>query len=100
MDLIGLSMHEPCGPLDNAQLGVVLRLATAATRAGDDATLTALRDRLGSRAGSGPQGDMFRLLTAQPVRGTADLGRARAEMGVARSVAADMGPKKPTARTP
>jgi hypothetical protein len=91
---------SPCGPLDNAQLGIVLRLTTAATRAGDDATLAALRERLSTRIGAGPQGDMFRLLTAQPVRGTADLGRARAEMGFARSVAADMGPKKPAARTP
>jgi len=91
---------SPCGPLDSAQLAVVLRLATAATRAGDDATLGALRDRLRTRIGPGPQGDMFRLLTAQPVRGTADLGRARAEMGVARSVAADMGAKKAAARTP
>jgi tetratricopeptide (TPR) repeat protein len=91
---------SPCGPLDSVQLGIVLRLATAATRAGDDVALTALRDRLGTRVGSGPQGDMFRLLTVQPVRGTADLGRARAEIGVARSVAADMGPRKPAARTP
>jgi len=91
---------SPCGPLDSAQMGVMLRLATAATRAGDEAALTALRVRVGTRLGSGPQADMFRLLTAQPVRGTADLGRARAEMGVARSVAADMGPRKAAARTP
>ena len=52
------------------------------------------------RIGSGPQADMFRLLTAAPVRGTADLARARAEMGVARAVAADMGPKKTAAKTP
>ena len=58
-------------------MGVMLRLATAAARAGDEATLTALRVKLGTRLGSGPQADLFRLLTVEPVRGTADIsGRA------------------------
>jgi len=88
------------GMLDNAQLGIMLRLATAATRAGDDATLASLRDKLHTRIGTGPQADMFRLLTAAPVRGTADLGRARAELGLAHSITADMTPKKSAAKTP
>ena len=90
----------PCGPLDGAQLGVTLRLATAAMHAGDDATLGSLRTRLGTRIGAGPQANMFRLLTAEPVRGTADLRRARAEMGLARAVAADIGGKPPPVKTP
>jgi hypothetical protein len=88
------------GTIDPAQLQIMLRLATAATRAGDDATLASLRERLRSRLGSGPQADLFRLLTAEPVRGTADLGRARTELGLARAVTQDMSPKKPAARTP
>ena len=91
---------NPCGALDDAQRAIVLRLATAATRADDDTTLTALREKLGPRIGSGPQADMFRLLTAAPVRGTADLVRARTELGFARAVAADMAPKKAAAKTP
>jgi hypothetical protein len=88
------------GMLTDAQLGIVLRLATAAARADDDATLASLRERFGVRIGTGAQGDMFRLLTAAPVRGTADLGRARTEIGLARAVAADLGPKKSAAKTP
>jgi len=34
------------------------------------------------------------------VRGTADLARAQAEIGLARAVAADVNPKKPAAKTP
>jgi hypothetical protein len=88
------------GTLNDAQLRIMLRLATAATRAGDDATLEALREKLRSRLGTGPQADLFRLLTAEPVRGTADLGRARTELGLARAVTENLGPKKPAAKTP
>ena len=88
------------GMLNAAQLQVVLRLATAATRADDDATLASLREKLRMRVGSGPQADMFRLLTEEPVRGTADLPRARAEMGLARAVTPDTDPKKSAAKTP
>lgn len=67
------------GDLDEAQRRLILRLATAAARVGDGATLASLRDRDTTRMGSGPLGDMFRLLTAEPIRGTSDLGRARQE---------------------
>ena len=88
------------GTLNDNQLRLMLRLATAAARAGDEVTLASLRDRLRSRLGTGPQADLFHLLTAEPVRGVADLGRARAEMGLARAVVQDMNPKKPTTKTP
>jgi hypothetical protein len=88
------------GALDGPQLKVALRLATAAARAGDDATLGSLREQLGARIGNGPDADLFRLLTAAPVRSSADLGRARVEMGLARAVAADNGPRKAIAKTP
>jgi hypothetical protein len=44
----------------------VLRLAAALALAGDDAAVAALRARIGSRMGSGPQGDAFRRLVADP----------------------------------
>jgi tetratricopeptide (TPR) repeat protein len=88
------------GVLNDAQLGIMLRLATAAARAGDDATLAALREKLRNRLGNGPSVDLFRLLTAEPVRGTADLARARSEMGLARAITADINPKKSAAKTP
>jgi hypothetical protein len=86
--------------LDAPQLRTVLRLATAAARADDNATLSGLRERLKSRIGTGAQADMFRLLTAEPVRGTGDLARARTEIGLARAITADVDLKKPPARTP
>jgi hypothetical protein len=67
------------GRLDDAQRRTLLRLATAAARAGDDAALTALREREGARMESGPLADMFRLLTADQVRGVADLKRSGQE---------------------
>jgi hypothetical protein len=88
------------GPLNGDQVRIMLRLATAAARAGDGATLASLRDKMKSRIGSGAQADLFRLLTAEPVRGTADLARARTEMGLARAITADSDQKKPPARTP
>jgi hypothetical protein len=59
---------------------------TAAARAGDEAALSAIRQREGQRMGSGPLADMFRLLTADPIRGVADLKRAGREAGLARDL--------------
>ena len=55
------------GTLDDAQRRTLLRLATAAAQAGDDATLTELRERDTARMRTGPLADMFRLLTAAQV---------------------------------
>ncbi|HYZ24694.1 MAG TPA: tetratricopeptide repeat protein [Rhodopila sp.] len=71
------------GTLDEAQTQTVLRLASATARARDDAGLAALRARFGTRIGPGPLGDMFRLLTAQPVRTTADIARSGKEATLA-----------------
>ena len=74
------------GKLDDAQRRTLLRLATAAARAGDNAALTALRQREGARMGSGPLADMFRLLTADQVRSVADLKRSGQETALAREL--------------
>jgi hypothetical protein len=71
------------GKLDDGQRRTLLRLATAAARAGDDATLTALRQSAGSRMESGPLADMFRLLTADQVRNVGDLKRSGQEVVLA-----------------
>jgi hypothetical protein len=86
--------------LDDAQRRIALRLATAAARANDDAALASVRGRLLSRIGSGPEADLFRLLTAEPVRGTADLARTRAEIGLTGALTVDIDAKKPAAKTP
>ncbi len=93
--LLAARVVPPTGLLDEAQRKVMLRFATAAAHAGDEIGLAAMREKMDGRLGSGPQADMFRLLTAAPVRGTADLPRARAEMGLARALAANTPPGKP-----
>ncbi len=49
----------PDGPLDETQRRTLLRLATAAARAGDDVSLAALRRTHTARMGSGPLADVF-----------------------------------------
>jgi hypothetical protein len=78
------------GKLDDGQRRTVLRLVTAAARAGDEAALTAIRQREGPRMESGPLADMFRLLTADPVRSVADLKRSGREAGLARDLPAQL----------
>jgi hypothetical protein len=74
------------GKLDDGQRRTLLRLATAAARAGDKATLTALRQSAGPRMESGPLADMFRLLTADQVLGVGDLKRSAQEAVLARDL--------------
>ena len=74
------------GKLDDAQRATLLRLATAEARSGDAAALASLRASVGARMESGPLADMFRLLTADPVHGVGDIGRAGRETGLARAL--------------
>jgi hypothetical protein len=83
------------GELNETARRSVLRLATAAARAGDEATLTSLRERQEARMGTGPLADMFRLLTADPVQGTGDLARAVREVGYARALPANLQAMRP-----
>ncbi len=86
------------GKLDEGQRRTMLRLATAAARAGDDATLTALRQSAGPRMESGPLADMFRLLTADQVRGVGDLKRSGREAVLAGALPAQLKAMPPTPR--
>jgi hypothetical protein len=78
------------GLLDQAAAKTVLRLATATARANDDAGLADLRARFNERFGTGPIGDMFRLLTAEPIRTSGDIGRSQREMSLAASLPTDL----------
>ena len=78
------------GMLDEAQTRTVLRLATATARAGDTARLATLRQTYGPRIGAGALGDMFRLLTAEPISTTADIMRSQREMSLAASLPAGL----------
>jgi hypothetical protein len=77
-------------PLEDTHRRTILRLATAAARGGDSAALMDLRARFGTRMGEGPLANMFRLLTADPVRASGDLQRAANEMGLTRAISAGL----------
>jgi hypothetical protein len=84
-DYVGKTMPA-AGPLDDHDRNNLVRLATAAMRAGDDQTLSELRAKDAGRIGDGPLADTFRLLTADPIRASSDLKRAAQENGFARSL--------------
>ena len=78
------------GALDETEARTLLHLATATARAGDEAGLTALREKYHGRIGPGPLADMFRLLTAEPIR-TSPISSARSRrLSLAASLPADL----------
>ncbi len=78
------------GKLDDTQRRTLIRLAAAAARGGDPAELATLRAQDESRMGTGPLADMFRLLTADAVRGVADLRRSGQEAALAHALPEDL----------
>ena len=74
------------GPIDATQTALVMRLASAATQAGDEAILADVRENFLPRLPAGPNTEMIRLLTTSPVRMPADLPRARREATLAEQV--------------
>ncbi|MBV8575043.1 MAG: hypothetical protein JOZ58_08390 [Acetobacteraceae bacterium] len=80
----------PEGALTDDQRRTLLRLASAAAQAGDTEQLASLGRREAARMEGGAFGDTFRLLTADPVRGIADLPRAGKETKLARGVTAEL----------
>ena len=71
------------GPLSDTDRRVLVRLASAATQAGDEAQLASLRAADGQRIGAGPLADMFRLLTDPPARSLGDLPQVTRETTIA-----------------
>jgi hypothetical protein len=92
--------EPPTGALDATQQRTVVRYATAAAQAGDDATLALLRTTDGPRMPGGAFGDMFRLLTAEPVHVSADLPRAGRETALARELPKALDALGPRTATP
>ncbi len=78
------------GSLDDSQQALVLRLAGAASQAGDATVLAALRQQDSARMQGGKLAPMFRLFTADPVRSIADLPRSAAETSAARDIPASL----------
>jgi hypothetical protein len=75
------------GALADAQQDLVLRLASAASQAGDMAVLQELRVGAGTRLSPGPRLELFHALTAQPVQSLRDLPRSAHETAAARALA-------------
>jgi hypothetical protein len=71
------------GPLDEVAARTLLRLASGAADSGDDRTLAQLREHDTKRLPRGKLSEMFRLITAGPVQGVADLPRASQESKLA-----------------
>jgi predicted negative regulator of RcsB-dependent stress response len=78
----------PNGALTDAQQDLVLRLASAASQAGDMAVLQELRVGAGTRLPPGPRLELFHALTALPVQSLGDLPRSAHEAAAARALPA------------
>lgn len=78
----------------------LLRLASDAAQARDEALLARLRDQDLARIPPGKTADLFRLLTAPPVQGVADLPRAAQEAALARALPAALKSLGTTAAPP
>ncbi len=76
------------GALSDAQQDMVLRLASAASQAGDGAALRALSAGPARRLSPGPRASLFAALTVQPVREVGDLPRSQLEADAARALPA------------
>jgi hypothetical protein len=77
-----LSMALPAAPamLEEAQQRLVVRQAAMLALAGDEAGLAAVRVRYAARLPQGPLAAAFALLTAEHLRGLADLPRLQREL--------------------
>lgn len=71
-------------PLSPGQRVALARAAAYAALAGDEQALAALRAAHGPRMAEGPLAEAFGVLTADPLRGVADLPRLGRELGMLR----------------
>jgi hypothetical protein len=76
------------GALTDAQQDLVLRLASAASEAGDMVYLLQMQVGLASRLAAGPRADLFAALATQPVHALTDLPRSGREAVAAKAVPA------------
>jgi hypothetical protein len=83
---LAASLPASTAALDDRQRRLLLRQAALLALAGDEAALGALRGSHASRMGEGPLADAFTLLTADPLRGLADLPRLQRELQLFRNL--------------
>jgi hypothetical protein len=77
-------LPEAPAPLGQPERAALARAAAFAALAGEDDALVALRDAHGTRMAGGPLAEAFDLLTADPLRGLADLPRLGRELNLLR----------------
>lgn len=88
--LVGTATGAPA-QLSAEQQAVVLRIAVAATLAGDTATLERVSASYGPAMQKSESSAMFRLMTSAPVRGAADLPRAFEEIKLVQQMNGQIG---------
>jgi len=76
------------GTLTDSQQDLVLRLASAASEAGDMAFIQRMQSGDATRLAAGPRAQLFQALATQPIRAVGDLPRAAREADAARAVPA------------
>ncbi len=81
---LAASLPAPPAPLGPADRAALARAAAYAALAGEEEALAALRAAHGARMEGGPLAEAFTLLTADPLRGLADLPRMQRELGLLR----------------
>ncbi len=79
-------LPAPPAPLDPPHRAALARAAAYAAMAGEEDVLVALRAAHGERMAGGPLAEAFDLLTADPLRGIADLPRLQRELGLLRAL--------------
>jgi hypothetical protein len=85
LHMVGASVPAS-GALDETQARLILRVASAASEAGNDMLLARLRVDDAARMPPGKTADLFNLLTSQPVAAITDLPRASREMALVRAI--------------
>ncbi len=83
---LAASLPPAPAPLDAAQGRAVLRQAALLGLAGDSQALSALAAQYGPRLAGSPFADAFAALTADPMRGLADLPRLQRELRLFRAL--------------
>jgi hypothetical protein len=81
---IAALLPEAPAPLGQPERAALARAAAFAALAGEDDALVALREAHGARMAGGPLAEAFDLLTADPLRGLADLPRLGRELNLLR----------------
>lgn len=84
MEFLGTVVPPAPAAIEPAARAALARAATYAALAMDEALLEALREEYGPRMADGPLSEAFALLTADPLRGIADLPRLQREIGMLR----------------